>query len=227
MEKANKLGAKRKKNSWRVKSLNTGRVRSTADAELEILDWVIDLRTEAVSARFATRMIRNRAISINSLFFGPRPAANDLEDSRKYRNKQTHWCRRFLRRYHLSMWAVTRQGQTLPLGWPAMAMKAVEEWRALRHGGIDGGEGRGTGVAASCGASEPPLKVSLEQSYNMDETAVWFESVARSSVAVSRDGRDASNHVPFSYCLGLVFICVNPLPPSRAYSGHRVTMFLP
>ena len=143
MEKANKLGAKRKKKAWRVKSLNTRRVRSNADAELEILDWVNDLRTEAVSARVSTRMIKNKAVSINPLFFGPRPAANDLEDSRKYRNKQTHWCRRFPRKYHLLMRAVTWQGHKISSRWPATAMKVVKGWTALRHGGFEGGGERG------------------------------------------------------------------------------------
>ena len=142
MEKANKLGVKGKKKAWRVKSLNTGRVRSNADTQVENLDWVNDLRTEAVSAGVSTSMIKNKAVSINPLFFGPRPAANNLEDSRKYRNKQTHWCRRFLRKYHLMMRAVTRQGQKFLSGWSAIAMKAVDVlsrrnrwWRRGGHGG--------------------------------------------------------------------------------------------
>ena len=73
-----------------MKSLNTRSVRSNADAEIKILDWVSDLRAEAVSARVSTKITKNKAVLINPLFFGPRPAANDLEDSRKYRNKQTY-----------------------------------------------------------------------------------------------------------------------------------------
>ena len=190
-----------------MKSLITGRVRSNADTALEIFDWVNDLRIEAVSTRVSTRMIKNKAVPISPLFFGWRPAANDLEDNRKYRNKQSHWCRRFLREYRFSMRAVTRQGQKLPSGWPAIAMKAMKEWRALRHGGIDGGGG-GTEAAASSGPSEPPLKFSREQSYYIDETAVWLESVAESTVVMSRGGGVASNHVSFFYCLGLVVFCV-------------------
>ena len=68
------------------------------------------------------------------------------------------------------------------------------------------GEGGGTEAAASSGPSEPPLKFLPEQSYNMDETAVWFESVAKSTVAVSRCGGVASNHVPFFSYLSLVFL---------------------
>ncbi|CAB1103946.1 unnamed protein product [Ectocarpus sp. CCAP 1310/34] len=90
-----------------VKSFNTGRVRSNAEAELKLLDWINDVCSEAISARVSTRMIKNKAVSLNSLWFGPRPAANDLEGRIKYRNKQTHWCRRFLKN-RLSFRAVTR-----------------------------------------------------------------------------------------------------------------------
>ena len=125
------------------------------------------------------------------------------------------------------MRAVSWQDEKLPSGCPAIAMKAVKECRALRREGIDGGGGGGTEVVASSGPSEPPLIFSLEQSYNMDETAVWFESVAKSTVAVSRDGGFASNHMPFFYCTGMWFFGFNPLPPTGAYSGHHVTMLLP
>ena len=144
MPKADKLGAKGKKTARSVKSLSIGRIRSNADAELKVLDWINDFRTEAISARVSTRMIKNKAVSINALFFGPKPAAKDLEDCRKYRNKQTQRCKRFLNKYHMSIRAVTRQGQKLPSGWPTVAMKSVKEWRALRHGGIDGGGGGGS-----------------------------------------------------------------------------------
>ncbi|CAB1104960.1 unnamed protein product [Ectocarpus sp. CCAP 1310/34] len=92
LEKADQLGAKGKQQARSVKSFNTLRVRSNAEAELELVDWINDVRSKAISARVSTRMIKNKAASLYSLWFGPRPAANDLEGSRKYRNKQTHWC---------------------------------------------------------------------------------------------------------------------------------------
>lgn len=226
LERADKLGAKGKKKARSIKSLNTGRVRSNAEAELELLDWINDLRTDKISARVSTRMIKNKAVSINPLFFGPRPAANDLEGSKKYRNRQTHWCRTFLKKYHLSLRAVTRQGQKLPSGWPAIAMKAVKDWRALRHGGIDGGERRTEG-AANSGPSEPPLLFSDEQCYNMDETPVWMEPAAKSTVAVST--------VVLCHKLVLLFFTrasCNLFLPSivslvTVCSGHCVNIFLP
>lgn len=196
LAKADKLGPKDKKKARSVKSFNVGRSRSNADAELEILDWINDLRTEAVSARVSTRMIKNKAVSINPLFFGPKPAPKDLDDNRKYRHRQTSWCRRFLSKYHLSIRAVTRQGQKLPTGWPAIAMKAVKEWRALRHGGMHGGGRGGARGAASSGPSEPPLLFPEEQSFNMDETPVWMEQAAKTTVAVSTRDGVASDQTP-------------------------------
>ena len=214
LEQADQLGAKRKKKARSVKSFNTVRVRSNAEAELELLDWINDVRSEAISARVSTRMIKNKAVSINSLWFGPRPAANDLEGIRKYRNKQTHWCRRFLRKNRLSFRAVTRQGQKLPSGWPAIAMKAVKEWRALRHGGIDGGGGRSMAGATSSAPSKPPLLFKEEQSYSMDETAVWMEPALTSTVAVS------SIVLLRVMCLSGRFLAF------RANSGHCDAIFL-
>ncbi|CAB1098020.1 unnamed protein product [Ectocarpus sp. CCAP 1310/34] len=175
-------GPKGKKKARSAKSFSVGRSRSNADAELEILDWINDLRADAVSARVSTRMIKNKAVSINPLFFGPKPAPKDLDDNKKYRHRQTTWCRR----------------PEAPDRWPAITMKAVKEWRALRHGGINGGEGGGAGAAANSGSSMPPLLFSKKQSFNMDETPVWLElpgntTVARTSqkeVAVKTGGKE-------------------------------------
>lgn len=218
VEKRSKLGSKGKKRAQRAMSLNVGRKRAYKDTELEIVDWINDLRSEAISARVSTRMIKNKALELDPLFFGPKPAASDLESSDKYRNRKTSWCRRFLKAHHMSVRAVTRQGQKLPTGWPAIAMKAVKDWRALRHGGI-----RDEGEAASGGSSEPPLKFSLQQTINMDETPVWFESVSKSTMAVS-GGYDYMEILPsFSCCPQHLFL----VPATLASVNDIAVVLLP
>lgn len=86
----------------------------------------------------------------------------------------------------------------------------------------------GEGGAASSGPSEPPLLFSKEQSYNMDETAVWMETAAKTTVAVSTGGGAASNHVPFLYFLGWpsFLFCVylsSPVTCKQGSSRHRVS----
>lgn len=90
LERAEQLGSKGKKKERSVNSLNTRRVRSNAEGELEVLDWTNDLRENAVSDRVSTR---------NALILRQKLSAKDMEESTKYRNKQTHWCRRFLEKY--------------------------------------------------------------------------------------------------------------------------------
>ncbi|CAB1113387.1 unnamed protein product [Ectocarpus sp. CCAP 1310/34] len=157
-----------------------GAVSNPAESPWLSLQWHISVCEDS----HGSRKPKNKTVSLNSLWFGPRPAANDLEGKRKYRNKQTHWCRSFLKKNRWPFRAVTRQGQKLPSGWPAIAVKAVKEWRALRHGGIDGVGGRGTAGAASSAPSKPPLLFKEEQSYSMDETTVWMEAAGTSNVAV-------------------------------------------
>ncbi|CAM9108149.1 unnamed protein product, partial [Pylaiella littoralis] len=40
-------GVRGKKKAQKLKSLNTGRLRSGVDTELEIIDWINELRTDA------------------------------------------------------------------------------------------------------------------------------------------------------------------------------------
>ncbi|CAM9108069.1 unnamed protein product, partial [Pylaiella littoralis] len=103
------------------------------DTELEIIDWINELRTDAVSARVSTTMIKHKATELNPGFFGVRPPPSDLASNKRYRKKKVSWCSRFLAKYRFSVRAVTRKGQKLPSGWPATAMRAVTEWRQLRY----------------------------------------------------------------------------------------------
>ncbi|CAB1105063.1 unnamed protein product [Ectocarpus sp. CCAP 1310/34] len=48
----------RKKAKHRM-SLNVGRTRTHTDAEREVVDWINDLRSDGISARVSTRMIKN------------------------------------------------------------------------------------------------------------------------------------------------------------------------
>lgn len=198
-----KGGAKRKKKAINRLSLNVGRIRTHTAAEYEVVDWVNELRSEGISARVSTKMIKNKAVELNPNFFGERPAPSDLQGSLKYKNRQNQWCRRFLRVYRFSVRAVTRQGQKLPSGWPLVAMQAIKEWRRLRYdvpsaleladgveclGVAAGAGGSASGSEGGSGASVAPaprLKFSLAQTGNMDETPTWFESPGKDTVNVS------------------------------------------
>ena len=191
-------GAKRKKKARSRLSLNVGRIRTHTAAEREVVDWINELRSDGISARVSTKMIKNKAVELNPNFFGERPAPSDLQASLKYKNRQHQWCRRFLRVYRFSVRAVTRQGQKLPSGWPLIAMQAIKEWRRLKYDvpsaleladGVEClGVAAGAGGSASGGAgvpSGPRLKFALAQIANMDETPTWFESPGKDTVNVS------------------------------------------
>ena len=198
-----KGGAKRKKKAHNRLSLNAGRVRTHTGAEREIVDWINELRSDGISARVSTKMIKNKAVELNPHFFGERPAPSDLQGCLKYKNRQNQWCRRFLRVYRFSVRAVTRQGQKLPSGWPLIAMQAIKEWRRLKHdvptpleladgveclgvaagaGGSASGSGGGSGAGAPSG---PRPRFALAQIGNMDETPTWFENPGKDTVNVS------------------------------------------
>ena len=124
-------GVKGKKSAQNRKSLNIGRMRTNADAEREIVDGINDLHTDGISARVSTTMIKHKVIELPPNFFGERPPPSDLAGKFRYRKRLTAWCRRFLKLYRFSVRAVTRQGQKLPSGWPAIAVDSVKEWRRL------------------------------------------------------------------------------------------------
>lgn len=220
-----KGGAKRKKKTKNRMSLNVGRARTHTAAEREVVDWINELRSDGISARVSTNMIKNKAIELNPNFFGERPAPSDLQGCLKYKNRQNQWCRRFLRVYRFSVRAVTRQGQKLPSGWPLIAMQSIKEWRRLKYdvpsaleladgveclgvaagaGGSASGGGGGSGAGVPSG---PRLKFALAQIGNMDETPTWFESPGKNTVNVS-------------ICFALVFarttldVPILSLPPS-------------
>lgn len=199
-----KGGAKRKKTPANKRlSLHAGRIRTHKAAEGEIVDWINELRSDGISARVSTKMLKNKAVELNPNFFGERPAPSDLKACHKYKNRQNQWCRRFLRVYRFSVRAVTRQGQKLPSGWPVIAMQAIKEWRTLKYDvpsaleladgveclGVAAGAGAGaSGSGGGSGAvipSGPRLKFDLAQIGNMDETPTWFESPGKDTVNVS------------------------------------------
>ena len=200
---AQKGGTKGEKKAQKRMSLNTGRIRSNADAELDIVAWINDLRSDSISARVSTAMINHRALELNPNVLGERPAPSDLAGSIRYRKRKTAWCMRFLKRYRYSVRAVTRQGQKIPAGWPETAMKAIKEWRGMRYDVpsalevADGVECLRVGTAAGDHEggrddgsehgvpSEPRFKFSLAQTANTDETPVWFEAAGKSTVLVS------------------------------------------
>ena len=124
---AQKGGTKGKKKAQKRMTLNTEIIRSNADAELEIVAWINDLRSDSISARVSTARIKHKALDLNPNVSGERPAPSDLAGSIRYRKRKTAWCMRFLKRYRYSVRAVTRQGQKLPAGWPETAMKAIKE----------------------------------------------------------------------------------------------------
>eukprot|EP00904_Undaria_pinnatifida_P011820 jgi/Undpi1/7769/HiC_scaffold_23.g10242.m1 len=178
-------GRKGRKKANNRMSLNTGRVRTDVEAEREIVDWINDLRSEGISARVSTRMIKNKANKLNPTFFGVRPPASDLQGNVRYKKRQTAWCKRFLREYRFSLRAVTRQGQKLPSGW-TVARQAIKEWRRLKYdvpsaqeladgveclGVAAGAGGSASGSAGGSGAgvpSGPKPKFPLAQIGNMD-----------------------------------------------------------
>ena len=90
---AQKGATKGEKKAQKRMSLNTGRIKSNADAELEIVAWINDLRSDSISARVSTAMIKHKALELNPNVFGERPAPSDLAGSIRYR-KRTAWCTR-------------------------------------------------------------------------------------------------------------------------------------
>ena len=196
-------GRKGRKKAKNRMSLNTGRVRTNVEAKREIVDWINDLRSEGISARVSTRMIKNKVNKHNPNFFGVRPPASDLQGNVRYKKRQTAWCRRFLRAYSFSVRAVTRQGQKPPSGWTVVAMQAIKEWRRLEYdvpsvqeladgveclGVAAGARGSASGGGGGSGAgvpSGPKPKFPLAQIGNMDETPTWFESPGKDTVHVS------------------------------------------
>ena len=184
-------------------SLNTGRVRTNVEAEREIVDWINDLRSEGISVRVSTRMIKNKANELNPTFFGVRPPASDLQGNVRYKKRQTAWCRRFLPAYRFSVLAITRQGQKLPSGWTVVAMQAIKEWWRLKYdvpsaqeladgveclGVAAGAGGRANGGRGGSGAgvpSGPKPTFPLAQIGNMDESPTWFEIPGKDTVHVS------------------------------------------
>ncbi|CAB1099205.1 unnamed protein product [Ectocarpus sp. CCAP 1310/34] len=187
----------RKKAKHRM-SLNVGRTRTHTDAEREVVDWINDLRSDGISARVSTRMIKNKATELNPNFFGERPPPSDIEGNLRYTRTKTAWCRRFLRVYRFSVRAVTRQGQKLPTGWPVIAMQAIKEWRRLKYdvpsaleladgveclGAVAGGSASGSGGGSGAGVpSGPSPKFALAQIANMDETPTWMENPGNNTV---------------------------------------------
>ena len=116
---AHKGGTNGKKNAQKRMSLNTGMIISNADAELEIVAWINDLRSDSISARVSTAMIKHKALELTPDVVGERSAPSDLAGSIHYRKRKTAWCMRILKRYRYSVEAVTRQGQArnfLPVG---------------------------------------------------------------------------------------------------------------
>ncbi|CAB1101701.1 unnamed protein product [Ectocarpus sp. CCAP 1310/34] len=187
----------RKKAKHRM-SLNVGRTRTHTDAEREVVDWINDLRSDGISARVSTRMIKNKATELNPNFFGERPPPSDIEGNLRYTRKQTAWCRRFLRVYRFSVRAATRQGQKLPTGWPVIAMQANKEWRRLKYdvpsaleladgveclGAVAGGSASGSGGGSGAGVpSGPSPRFAFAQIANMDETPTWMENPGNNTV---------------------------------------------
>ncbi|CAB1110883.1 unnamed protein product [Ectocarpus sp. CCAP 1310/34] len=200
-----KGGGKRKKKANNRLSLHVGRIRTHTMAEREVVDWINELRSDGISARVSTKMIKNRAVELKPNFFGERPAPPDLQGSLKFKNRHNQWCRRFLRVYRFSVRAVTRQGQKLPSGWPLIACMAIKEWRRLKYdvpsllkladgveylgvaagaGGSASGGGGGSGAGVPSG---PRLKFPLEKIGNMDETPTWFENPGKDTVNATGD----------------------------------------
>ena len=125
-------GTKGKKKAMKKLSVNAGRVPSHDEVEHQVVAWINDLRSDEVSARVTTSMIKQKAVELHPMFFGPISPPHDLEESKRHRNKQAVWCRRFLARRRLCIRAVTRKGQKLPRGWAGIALGAVKDLRELR-----------------------------------------------------------------------------------------------
>ena len=66
---AQKGRTKGKKKAQKRMSLNTGRIRSNADAELEIVAWINDLRSDSIWARLSTTMINQKALKLSPNVF--------------------------------------------------------------------------------------------------------------------------------------------------------------
>lgn len=139
------MGPKARK-KLRVKSFDIGRARKSEESELEILDWVNDFCGDTTSVRVLTRTVNNKALALNPNF-SPEPEARDLEDTRKYRNKQTS-CKRFLKKHHISVWDDLAHT-------PEILYRVA--WIC------DEGRGGGRSGAANSGPPEVPLQLSLRQ----------------------------------------------------------------
>ena len=89
-------GTKDKKIAWKKLSVNAGRVPSNFKIEHEMVAWINNVRSDEISAGVTTSMIKQKAVELNPMFFGPIPPPHDLEESERDRNIKVAWCKRFL-----------------------------------------------------------------------------------------------------------------------------------
>ena len=85
-------GTKEKINAMKRLSVGVGRLPSHVEVEHQMVAWMNDLRSDGISARVTTSMIKHKAVELHPMFFGPIPAPHDLDGSKRHRNKQVAWC---------------------------------------------------------------------------------------------------------------------------------------
>ena len=171
------------------KSVGVGRLPSRVEVEKQIVAWVNDLPSDEIWARVTASMIKHKAVELHPMFVGPILPAHDLDGSKRHRNKQVVWCKRFLARHRFSIRRVTRNGQNRQRGWAGIAMGAVKDFREFRSHVptvVNLCEGPGCVSHGDGGISlEKTLTFPCSQTFNMDETPVWFEPAVNKTVAVS------------------------------------------
>ena len=71
------------KEKWHEKkkrSVGVGRLPSRVEVEHQIVAWINDLRSDEISTRVTTSVIKHKAVELHPMFFGPVPPPYDLQE---------------------------------------------------------------------------------------------------------------------------------------------------
>ena len=60
--------------------MGVGKLPSHVEVEQQIVAWINDLRSDEISTRVTTSVIKHKAVELHPMFFGPVPPPYDLQE---------------------------------------------------------------------------------------------------------------------------------------------------
>ena len=72
--------SKEKCHEKKKRSVGVGRLPSRVEVEHQIVAWINDLRSDEISTRVTTSVIKHKAVELHPMFFGPVPPPYDLQE---------------------------------------------------------------------------------------------------------------------------------------------------